>query len=111
MMDDLKDYVDLRMDELKLRLTKSLSVAMGRLVALLLVVGLLIIVLALLAVVLIQWLGRWTGSIAVSSSIVCGVFLIVTAVLFFQRKRLFRNTFVKLFIGIFYGNEGKNKKA
>lgn len=104
-MSDLKDYVDLKADELKLRTTEGLSVAMGRLTAVLLLVGVLVIVLGLLAVVLIQWLGQWTGSVAVSSSIVCGAFVLVLAILFFLRKRLFRDTFVKLFIKVFYGDE------
>ena len=104
-MSDLKDYVDLKADELKLRTTKGLSTAMGRLAALLLSVGLLVIVLGLLAVVLIQWIGQWTGSVAVSSSIVCGFFVLVLAVLFFLRKKLFRDTFVRLFIKVFYGDE------
>lgn len=104
-MSDLKDYVDLKADELKLRTTEGLSVAMGRLTAVLLLVGVLVIVLGLLAVVLIQWLGQWTGSVAVSSSIVCGAFVVVLAILFFLRKRLFRDTFVKLFIKVFYGDE------
>ena len=39
-MSDLKDYVDLKSDELKLRTTEGLSVAMGRLTATLLLVGL-----------------------------------------------------------------------
>ncbi len=103
-MSDVKDYVDLKVDEVKLRTTQGLSVAMGRLVSALLLVGLLVIVLALVAVVLIQWVGQWTGSLAISSSIVCGAFLLVLLVLFFLRKRIFRDTFVKLFIQVFYGD-------
>ena len=104
-MSDLREYVDLKADELKLKSTQGLSLAMSRLTVVLLLVGLLIIVLALLAVVLIQWLGRLTGSLAVASSIVCGFVGLVLAVVFFLRKRLFRDTFVKLFIGIFYGDD------
>ena len=104
-MSDWKDYIDLKTDEVKLRTTQGLSSAMGRLTAVLLLVGLLVIVLGLLAVVLIQWIGQWTGSVAIASSIVCGVFFLVLAVLFFLRKRLFRDTFVKLFIKVFYGDE------
>jgi len=104
-MSDLKDYVDLKADELKLRTTKGLSLAMSRLAALLLLGGVLAVVLALLAVVLIQWIGEWTGSIAVSSSIVCGFFVLVLVVLFLLRKRLFRDTFVRLFIEVFYGHD------
>ena len=41
-MSDLKDYVDLKADELKLRTTQGLSVATGRLAAALLLVGFLV---------------------------------------------------------------------
>ena len=68
-MNELKDYVDLKVDELKLQATKGFSMALARLTAILLLVGVLIIVLALLSVVLIQWLGELTGSLAISSSI------------------------------------------
>lgn len=104
-MNDLKQYIDLKVDELKLRATKGLSVAMGRLVAMFLIIGLLLIVLSLMAVVLIQWLAELTGSMFIASAVVCGVFSLVLVVLLMLRKRLFRNTFVKLFIQIFYGEK------
>lgn len=104
-MSDLKDYVDLKADELKLRTTKGLSLAMSQLASLLLLVGLLLVVLALVAVVLIHWIGLWTGSVAVSSTIVCGVFVLLLVAVFLSRKRLFRDTFVKVFIEVFYGND------
>lgn len=103
-MNDLKAYVDLKADELKLRSTKGMSVVTSRLVTALLLVGLLVIVLALLAVVLIAWIGQWTGSLPIACSIVCGAFLLVLVVLFLLRKRLFRDTFVKMFIQVFYGD-------
>ena len=78
---------------------------MGRLATVLLIFGLLVIVLGLLAVVLIQWLGELTGSLAIASSIVCAVFLVALLIVFFQRKRLFRDTFVQLFINVFFGDD------
>ncbi|MBR3291659.1 MAG: hypothetical protein IKI66_05705 [Bacteroidales bacterium] len=104
-MSEVKDYVDLRIDELKLRATKGFSLALGRVAAALLLVGVLIIVLGLLSVVLIQWIGELTGSLAVASSIVCVLFLIVLIVLFSLRKRLFRDTFVKLFVKVFFEDD------
>lgn len=103
-MSDLKDYVDLRVDELKLRTTQGLSVAMGRLVAALLLVAMLLIVLSLITVVLISWLSVWLGSMPIACSIVCGVFLLALVVMYLLRRRLFRDTFVRMFIDIFYGN-------
>ena len=104
-MNEWRDYVDLKVDEIKLRCTQGLSLAMGRLATVLLIFGLLVIVLGLLAVVLIQWLGELTGSLAIASSIVCAVFLVALLVVFFQRKRLFRDTFVQLFINVFFGDD------
>ena len=104
-MSEVKDYVDLRIDELKLRATKGFSLALGRVAAALLLVSVLIIALGLLSVVLIQWIGELTGSLAVASSIVCVLFLIVLIVLFSLRKRLFRDTFVKLFVKVFFEDD------
>ena len=109
-MSEIKDYIDLKIDEIKLRSTQGLSDAMGRLATGLLLVGLLIIVLGLLAVVLIHWLGELTGSLAIASSIVCGVFLVVFLVVYSQRKRLFRDTFVQLFINIFFDDDKEEIK-
>jgi hypothetical protein len=103
-MNDLKDYVDLKVDELKLRTTQGLSVASSRVVSALLLVAMLIIVLSLISVVLISWLSVWTGSMPVACSIVCGVFVLALVILFLLRKRMFRDSFVRLFIKIFYGD-------
>lgn len=103
-MSDLKEYVDLKTDEIKLKATQGLSVATGRVVTALLLVGLLVVVLALLAVVLITWISRWIGDLAMASSIVCGAFLLLLLVFFLLRKRLFRDSFVRVFIQIFYGD-------
>lgn len=102
---EVRSYVDLKVDEIKLKATQGLSMSMSRLVSMLLVVAVLIIVLGLLTAVLIQWLGVLTGSIAVSSTIVLGIFVVVLAVLFHFRKDMFKNTFVKLFIDVFFGDD------
>lgn len=104
-MSELKEYVDLKTDELKLRAAKSLSLVMSRLVSTLLLIGLLAIVLGLLSVVLILWVAELTGSAALAATIVCGVFIALLAAAICFRKRLFRDGFVKLFIEIFYGDE------
>lgn len=104
-MSELKEYVDLKTDELKLRAAKGLSLVMSRLVSTLLLIGLLAIVLGLLSLVLIFWIAEWTGSPALAATIVCGVFIALLAAAVCLRKRLFRDGFVKLFIEIFYGDE------
>ena len=103
-MSDLKEYVDLKTDELKLRSTKGLSIVMSRLVTALLMIVLLSIVFGLLAVVLILWLSEAMAPV-LAATVVCSVFIALLAVVFFQRRRLFRDSFVKLFIEVFYGDE------
>ena len=103
-MSDIKDYVDLRVDELKLRTTQGLSLALSRLATAILLIALMVIVMGTMAVAGIAWLTELLGSFALASSIVCGFFALVLLIVLLLRKRLFRDSFVKMFIQIFYGN-------
>ena len=49
-------------------------------------------------------IGEEIGSYAAGAFIVAGIFCIAAAALFAFRKKLFRNTFVRLFIKLFYDN-------
>ena len=98
---EAKEYVDAKLDEFKLRATDGMSQALGKLLSMLLIIAVLIIVLGLLAFALLQWLNSAVGS-PWGTLIVCGVFLALLAFLFFKKDKMFRDTFVKLFIGIFY---------
>ena len=53
-----------------------------------------------------MWIGEMVGSYAGGAGIVAGFFLLVLGVLILLRKKLFRNTFVPLFIDLFF-EEGK----
>lgn len=98
---EARSYADLKVDELKLKTASGLSLALGRLLSMLLVIAVLVIVLGLLAFALIQWLNMAVGA-PWGTLIICGVFAIVLAVLLVFRKRMFRDMFVKIFMEIFY---------
>lgn len=100
--DDAKAYVDLQVDDLKLKVTKGLSLSLNQVLALILVSLTLFIALLALAAGCILLLGLWTGSYVLGAFIMAGVFAILTVVLFLCRNRLFVNIFVKLFAGIFF---------
>lgn len=107
---EARNYVDAKVDEVKLRATNGLSLALGKLLSLLLIIAVLIIVLGLLAYALLQWLNVAIGA-PWGTFIICGVFAILLVVLYFRKDRMFRDTFVKLFINIFYETpEEKEKK-
>ena len=103
--DDIRKYLDIRLEELKLRTVDGLSVGMSRVLSMMVVLMLGAIVLAAFAFGTVLLLGDLIGSWAAAAFIIGGVFLIVLGVLLLFWRSLFVDIFVKLFIGIFYGNE------
>ncbi|NLZ19649.1 MAG: hypothetical protein GXY24_05220 [Bacteroidales bacterium] len=101
---EARQYADLRIDETKLKMTRSLSTALGQTLAYLLIFAVLAIVLGLISFALLQWLNGLVGA-PWGTLIVTGVFLIVLIVLWMSRQKLFRNLFVKLFIDVFYDTD------
>lgn len=102
---DARAYVDLQVDDLKLKVTKGLSVSLGLVLALLLVVISLSAVLLALGAGFVLLLGQWIGSYVAAAFIMAGVFALITLALFLLRNKMFVNGFVKLFAGIFFDDE------
>ena len=105
MVSDIRNYLDLRLNELKLKTIDGLSIGVSRVLSMMLVVMLGAIALAAFAFGAVLLLGALIGSWAGAAFIVGGIFLIVLSLLLIYWKRLFVNIFVKLFIGIFYEND------
>lgn len=108
-MEDLgrqaKDYVDLRLTDIKLRLVKGLATALGKIVyvqILMLVLSVLLIALAVGGVLL---LGELIGSYTSGAFIMAGLFAMVILVLYLLRDKLFKNTFVPMFAKLFFDDE------
>ncbi len=96
------EYIDLRVDELKLKTAKGLSLTLSKLLYMLLVLFVVSIIMISMAVGGVMWIGEMVGSYAGGAAIVAAFFLLVLGVLVLLRKRLFRNTFVPLFIDLFF---------
>lgn len=105
MVSDIRNYLDLKLNELKLKTIDGLSIGVSRVLSMMLVVMLGAIALAAFAFGAVLLLGDLIGSWAGAAFIVGGIFLIVLSLLLIYWKRLFVNIFVKLFIGIFYEND------
>ena len=101
----IRKYMDLRLEDLKLKAVDGLSVGVSRVLSMMVIIMLGAIVLAAFAFGTILLLGDLIGSWAAAAFIIGGVFLIALAVMLFFWRSLFLDIFVKLFIGIFYGNE------
>lgn len=100
--EDAAAYIDLKVDELKLRTAKGLSVTLNRLIISILFLTLGSIVLMALAFGGVLLLGDLIGSYAAGAFIVAGFFLLLMVLLYFVRNKLFLNGFVKLFVGLFF---------
>lgn len=99
-----KEYMDLKTDDLKLRTTEGLSLAFSKFTTTILLTTVLSIVMITGAFGGILLIGKWLDNYAAGAFIVMGIFAVIFAILFFFRNRLFVNSFIKLFIRIFYGD-------
>lgn len=97
------DYVDMRVSDFKLKITEGLSVGLGRLCALAVILMVLSITLLTFAFACILLVGKLLNDYAAGAFIVSGFFLLILIVLFAFRKKMFVNSFVKLFVEVFFG--------
>ena len=102
---EAKEYVDLRLDEVKLRTAKGLSVTASKLVGLFLILGVGISLLLVLSFGLILLLGELVGSYAWSAIGVAVLEGIALWILIRKRNDLFRDTFVPLFVKLFFSDD------
>lgn len=102
MKSEVRRYLELRIDEAKLKAVDGLSVGVSSLLALMTILAVGAIASVAFAFGFIVLLGELIGSWAAAAFIVGGLFLVALAVLICLRKRLYRDLFVKLFISIFY---------
>ncbi|MBR6002197.1 MAG: hypothetical protein IK045_04975 [Bacteroidales bacterium] len=97
-----KEYIDLRVDEVKLKTAKGLSVSVSRILSYILIFGVATNLLLVLSFAAILLLGDALGGYGLAALIVSAVLLVLLVVLVLLRNRLFRGGFVKLFIKLFY---------
>ncbi|MBR2064217.1 MAG: hypothetical protein IJ971_05940 [Bacteroidales bacterium] len=102
---EIREYMDLRLDDIKLKAVDGLAVGVSRVLSLMVVLMLGAIVLAAFAFGTVLLLGDLIGSWAAAAFIIGGVFLIALVAVLLVWKKLFVNIFVKLFIDIFYEKE------
>lgn len=101
-------YVDMKIDDLKLKTVKGLSVALNRILLSFLFLTLGGIVLMAVAFGAVLLIGKLIGNYAAGAFIVAGFFLILMAVLYLLRNRLFVNGLVRMFVHLFFDDsDGK----
>lgn len=106
---ETKEYIDLRLDEVKLSLVKGLSVSASRLVGMILLVGLATNLVLVLSSGVILLVGELINSYALAALGVAVLLGIALWILYRKRNSLFKNTFVPLFVKLFYPDEHGQK--
>lgn len=101
---DVQEYVQLAVDEAKLKTTRALSNALSQFLSSLVIICTVSLVLGLLSIALLQWVNGLLGA-PWGTLLVAAFFVLVLIMLCMCRKQLFRNMFVKLFIDAFYDDE------
>ena len=102
---EAKEYIDLRLEDVKLRTAKGLSVTASKLVGLFLILGVGISLLLVLSFGLILLVGELVGSYAWSAIGVAVLEGIALWILIRKRDDLFKDTFVPLFVKLFFSDD------
>lgn len=101
---DARDIVNLTVDEAKLKITRGLSTALSQFLAYLVIICTTFLVLGLLSLALLQWLNGLLGA-PWGTLLISAIFVLILVSLLLNRKKLFRDLFVKLFIDVFYDTD------
>ena len=105
---EAREYIDLQLENIKLRTAKGLSVTASKLVGFILIIGLASSVVLALSFGLILLIGELIGSYAWSSIGVAVLLGIGLWILIRKRDSLFKDTFVPLFINLFFNDDDKD---
>ena len=101
----VREYVDLKVDEVKLRTAKGLSISVSKVLGMMMIIGLASVVVLALSFGLILLLGELVNSYALGALIVAGVLAVVLIILVVRRDKMFKNSFVRLFVKLFFGGD------
>ena len=105
-----REYVDLRVDEVKLSAAKGLSVSLSKLSGMILILGVATVFVLVLSFGLIILVGELVGSYAWAALGTAALLGIALWILVRKRETLFRDTFVPLFVGLFFNQDDETKE-
>ena len=103
LFEDVKDFAAMQEDRLKLQTTKVASTGIARLLTMILILQVFFVCLMLTIFALVLVIGEIIDNYAIAACIFAALLLLLLIVLWSRRKKLFVNSFIQMFINLFYG--------
>lgn len=104
LMESMREYLDMRVDEAKLKLSGELTRISSRIVSFFCIALLAVLVIAFLAMITYTWIGELLGNPLYGMLVTAGMLIIGIIVIFAMRNTLFSNSLLRMYIKIFFGN-------
>lgn len=98
----MRDYLDLRLDEIKITLSENLAKILSRIIYFFIVILVSCMAIAFFASAFSAWMETLLGSKTLGMLITGGLLLLIIVVLYFFRNRLMLNSNIRMFIKIFF---------
>ena len=107
---EAKEYLDLRLDDVKLRTAKGLSISLSKLVGMFVIVGVALSLVLVLSFGIILLVGELVGSYAWAAIGVAVLLAVALWILIRKRESLFKDTFVPVFINLLFSEDDEDEK-
>ena len=107
---EVKDYVSLNYDLLRLKLVEKLSLVIALILSLFIGILLVITALVYFSLAFVHWTGTFFESLIPGFLILGGLFIVLFIIFFSLRKRLFVNPMIKLLSSIIFNEPKKTEE-
>lgn len=108
-VEDVKEYISLRSDSLKLNTVANLSTILGGAIALVICLLFCLLALMIFSVAIIQGLNMLIGSL-IWAIIIVGVLYVIIGVVVFAKRQAFINMMVGVFSRMFFEKPTKKRE-
>lgn len=99
-----KEYINLRLDEYKLKGVENFSLLSNRILVILVATMLGAVMLQLLGFAFAFLIGELIGSTALGFAIMSVIFGCILAIIYAKRETLFTNRMIRMYMKMFFGN-------